>query len=38
VFHVDSGDVEGVDVSGLTVAAVPDTPQVMSEGNWRLGF
>jgi hypothetical protein len=37
VFHVDSGEVEGVDVSGLTVAAVGDTPQVMSEGNWRLG-
>jgi len=24
-------------VSGLTVAAVADTPKVMSEGNWRLG-
>jgi hypothetical protein len=37
VFHVDSGEVEGVDVGGLTVAAVGDTPKVMSEGNWRLG-
>lgn len=37
VFHVDAGEVEGVDVSGLTVAAVGDTPKVMSEGNWRLG-
>jgi hypothetical protein len=37
VFRVDSGEVEGVDVGGLTVAAVGDTPQVMSEGNWRLG-
>jgi len=37
VFHVDSGEVDGVDVSGLTVAAVADTPKVMSEGNWRLG-
>jgi hypothetical protein len=37
VFHVKSGEVEGVDVSGLTVAAVADTPKVMSEGNWRLG-
>jgi hypothetical protein len=26
-----------LDVSGLTVAAVGDTPKVMSEGNWRLG-
>jgi hypothetical protein len=37
VFKVNEGDVEGVDVGGLTVAAVADTPQVMSEGNWRLG-
>src|SRR3954447_14630101 len=37
VFHVKSGDVDGVDVSGLTVAAIADTPKVMSEGNWRLG-
>lgn len=37
VFHVTDGDVEGTDVSGLTVAAIADTPKVMSEGNWRLG-
>lgn len=37
VFHVKNGDVEGTDVSGLTVAAVADTPKIMSEGNWRLG-
>jgi hypothetical protein len=37
VFNVKRGDVDGVDVSGLTVAAVADTPKVMSEGNWRLG-
>jgi hypothetical protein len=37
VFQVESGEVDGVDVSGLTVAAVADTPKVMSEGNWRLG-
>jgi hypothetical protein len=37
VFHVKNGEVEGTDVSGLTVAAVADTPKVMSEGNWRLG-
>jgi hypothetical protein len=37
VFNVKSGEVEGTDVSGLTVAAVCDTPKVMSEGNWRLG-
>jgi hypothetical protein len=37
VFHVKDGDVEGVDVSGLTVAAVAETPKVMTDGNWRLG-
>jgi hypothetical protein len=37
VFNVKQGDVEGTDVSGLTVAAVADTPKVMTDGNWRLG-
>ena len=37
VFHVDTGEVDGVDVSGVTVAAVGDTPKVMTDGNWRLG-
>src|SRR4051794_4002440 len=37
VFHVDEGEIEGVDVSGLTVAAIGDTPKVMTDGNWRLG-
>src|SRR5215213_2741278 len=37
VFHVVDGDVEGTDVSGLTVAAIADSPKVMSDGNWRLG-
>jgi hypothetical protein len=38
VFHITDGDVEGTDVSGLTVAGVGDAPKVMSEGNWRLGM
>jgi hypothetical protein len=37
VFHVDRGEVDGVDVGGLTLAAVADTPKVMTDGNWRLG-
>ena len=37
VFHVDSGEVDGLDVSGITVVAVADAPQYMLEGNWRLG-
>ena len=38
IFHIDSGEVEGVDVSGLTVAVLADTPPVMAEGNWRVGM
>lgn len=37
VFHVDTGEIEGVDVSGVTLCAVADTPRFMHEGNWRLG-
>jgi hypothetical protein len=37
VFHIKEGNVEGTDVSGLTVATVADTPKVMTDGNWRLG-
>ena len=37
VFHVADGEVDGTDVSDVTVAAVADTPKVMTDGNWRLG-
>ncbi len=37
VFSVKEGEIDGTDVSGLTVAAVADTPKVMTDGNWRLG-
>ncbi|TAM66192.1 MAG: DUF1326 domain-containing protein [Microbacteriaceae bacterium] len=37
-FHVDTGDVDGVDVGGLTVCVVADTPQLMSEGGWKVGL
>jgi hypothetical protein len=37
VFHVDRGDIEGLDVSGLTFALVVDSPPVMSDGGWKLG-
>jgi hypothetical protein len=36
-FHVDRGDIEGVDVSGLTFALVVDSPPVMADGGWKLG-
>jgi hypothetical protein len=38
IFHIDSGEVEGVDVSALTVAVLADTPPVMADGNWRVGM
>jgi hypothetical protein len=37
VFNITQGEVEGTDLSGLKVAAVGDTPKVMTDGNWRLG-
>jgi hypothetical protein len=37
VFNITKGEVEGVDVGGLALAAVADTPKMMTEGNWRLG-
>lgn len=38
VFHTDSGEIEGVDVSGLSVAVLADTPPVMVDGDWRVGL
>jgi hypothetical protein len=37
VFNIREGEVEGTDIGGLKVAAVADTPKVMTDGNWRLG-
>jgi hypothetical protein len=37
VFDIREGEVDGTDIGGLRVAAVADTPKVMTEGNWRLG-
>lgn len=36
-FHVHRGRIDEVDVSGLTVAVVADTPKLMLDGNWRVG-
>ncbi len=36
-FNVRAGEIEGVDVSGRAVVLVADTPQQMTDGNWRLG-
>src|SRR3954454_14876521 len=37
VFDIKEGDVDGVDIGGTKVAAIADTPKVMTEGNWKLG-
>ena len=37
-FHVHEGEIEGTDVGGLKVAAIADTPKVMTDGNWKLGM
>ena len=36
-FDIHAGEIDGTDISGLTVALIADTPKVMTEGNWRLG-
>jgi hypothetical protein len=38
VFNIHEGEIEGTDVGGIKVAAIADTPKVMTEGNWRLGM
>jgi hypothetical protein len=37
VFNIHEGEIEGTDIGGLKVAAIADTPKVMTDGNWRLG-
>jgi hypothetical protein len=37
-FHVDSGEVDGTEVSDRSVAVIVDSPKQMSDGNWRVGL
>jgi hypothetical protein len=37
-FNIREGEVDGTDVGGRKVAAIVETPKVMTEGNWRLGM
>ena len=37
VFDIREGEIDGTEVGGLKMAAIGDTPKVMTEGNWRLG-
>ena len=37
-YHVQRGEIDGVDVSGLSVSILADAPGKMLDGNWRVGL
>lgn len=37
-WHVEEGDMDGVDVSGLNVALAAHTPKQMTDGNWTVAL
>ena len=37
-FHVERGEIEGADVSGLTFGVLADSPKQMTDGGWRVGL
>jgi hypothetical protein len=37
VFNIREGQIDGTEIGGLKVAAIADTPKVMTDGNWKLG-
>lgn len=37
-WHIESGEVDGTDVSDRSVVLVLDAPRQMSDGNWRVGM
>lgn len=37
-YHVERGEVDGVDVSGHSVSILADSPKNMLDGNWRVGL
>src|SRR5436305_13395940 len=37
-YHIDRGEIDGVDVSGHSVSVVADAPAKMMDGNWRVGL
>jgi hypothetical protein len=36
-FHVDEGEIDGIDVANRTVAMLADTPGQMTDAGWRVG-
>jgi hypothetical protein len=37
-YHVERGNIDGVDVGGHSVAVIADAPPQMTDGNWRVGL
>jgi hypothetical protein len=37
-YHVQRGEVDGIDVSGRNVSIVADSPKRMLDGGWRVGL
>jgi hypothetical protein len=37
-FNFNTGDVDGLDLAGLTAVMVVDSPKVMSDGGWKVGL
>ena len=37
-FHIDTGQIDGVDVSGHSVVVFADAPRVMADGGWQVGL
>ena len=37
-FDIDTGSVDGIDVSGTTCVMIAQTPALMPEGNWKVGL
>ena len=37
-FVISEGEVNGVDMSGMTFVIIVDSPALMSEGNWKVGI
>lgn len=35
-FHVDRGEIDGVDVAGRSVVVFADAPRVMADGGWQV--
>ena len=37
-YHIEKGQIDGVDVGGHSVAVIADAPAKMLDGGWRVGL